>query len=379
MLKSPIKIAYLSSENPDDKRVWSGTHYSIFKSLNTLGKVTVLGPYQPKVALTIGKIINQLALLLLKKRFDYRHSFLVSKAYGRHFSRTLKHLDIDLIVAPAASAEIAFLRTGIPVYYITDGTFDGCLNYHKALTNLLKFNIKQGHRIEKMAIEKSKYVIVSSEWAAGSVKNDYGSPEEKIRVIPFGANFERTPLSGELSLAAPTEWKLLFVGVYWESKGGQIAFNAFKLLYDKGYPVTLTVLGTIPPAEVTHPKLKVIPFIDKNSTEGQKILSEIYKAHHFLLLPTRFDCTPIVINEASAFGIPSLVAKSGGVAGHLKESENGYLIAYEDTGKAYAEKIEMLIKSPEKYLELRKESRNLYEHFLNWGHWTNEMKKIITS
>ena len=107
-------------------------------------------------------------------------------------------------------------------------------------------------------------------------------------------------------------------------------------------------------------------------------MKEIYQQQHFLILPTRFDCTPIVINEASAFGIPCLVANSGGVAGHLKNNENGFLIPYEDNGNGYAQKIEELINSPESYINLRKQTRQLYESQLNWEHWANEFQKIIS-
>jgi glycosyltransferase involved in cell wall biosynthesis len=282
-----------------------------------------------------------------------------------------------VIIAPAASSELAFLKTSIPVIYVTDGTFASCLNYHKSLTNLLAGSVKEGNAIEQRAIDACKFIIVSSEWAGRSVIKDYKAGKEKVITVPYGANFEKLPLSEEMDYTPPGEWKLLFVGVYWESKGGKIAFDAFKLLADKGYPVSLTVLGCIPPSDVTHPKLKVIPFIDKNDDTGQKHLFEIFKQHHFLILPTRFDCTPIVINEASAFGIPSLVANSGGVAGHLREGKNGYLVDYNDMGEGYATKIEAFIISPEKYTELRKQTRLLFENELNWNHWAEELKKLL--
>jgi glycosyltransferase involved in cell wall biosynthesis len=85
-----------------------------------------------------------------------------------------------------------------------------------------------------------------------------------------------------------------------------------------------------------------------------------------------------VINEASAFGIPGLIANSGGVAGHLKNNENGFLIPYEDKGNGYAQKIEELINDPSSYIELRKKTRKLYEEQLNWEHWTKEFQKIIS-
>lgn len=338
----------------------------------------VLGPYEPKARVFISRVLNQIYLKLLNKRISYRHSKMVSIGYAHYFNRKLQGRKYDFIIAPAASCEIAFIETNIPIIYITDGTFAGCLGYHKSLSNLTEKSIKEGNEIEQRAISRSKTVIVSSEWAKKSVMNDYHKDSSDIRVIPYGANFENIPTIQELKFEIPKIWKLFFVGVYWESKGGDIAYNAFKILVDKGYPVELTILGCIPPSGITHEKMKVIPFIDKNSKNGQEQMKAIYKEQHFLILPTRFDCTPIVINEASAFGIPGLIANSGGVAGHLKNNENGFLIPYEDQGHAYALKIEELINEPESYIELRKQTRHLYEDQLNWEHWAKEFQEIIS-
>lgn len=373
-----VKIAYLSSENPTNKKVWSGTHYSIYNALLKVATVDVLGPYEPMMRVLILKILNQIYLKLFNKRISYRHSKFISKGYAKYFNKKLALNNYDFIVAPAASTEIAFIETKIPIIYITDGTFASCLGYHKSLTNLTKKSIKEGNELEQLAITKSKIIIVSSEWAANSVKNDYAKYNAIIKIIPYGANFENLPSLNELNFIIPVVWKLFFVGVYWESKGGDIAFNTFKQLTDKGYNVELTILGCLPPKNIKHNNIKVIPFIDKNSDEGQEQMKAIYKEQHFLILPTRFDCTPVVINEASAFGIPSLVANSGGVAGHLKNNLNGFLINYDDKGSDYAFKIEELINMPEVFLNLRKQTRKLYEEQLNWNYWLKEFKKTIS-
>ncbi|MBA2611422.1 MAG: glycosyltransferase family 4 protein [Bacteroidetes bacterium] len=377
MLRTSLKIGYLSSENPINKKVWSGTHYSIYKSLGTLGEVTILGPYQPKLRLLFARILNQFSLKFLNKRYSYRHSIFISKGYANYFNKKIREKKYDYLVAPAASAEIAHLQTNIPIIYISDGTFAGCLNYHESLKNLTKRSIEEGNYIEQQAITKSKFVIVSSDWAKSSVINAYKAGEDKVSIIPFGANFDLLPTASEIDLSLPTEWNILFVGVYWENKGGEIAFNAFKLLLEQGYNVSLTVLGCIPPNAFKHPKMKVIPFIDKNDPKGQQELNAIYKQHHILILPTRFDCTPIVINEASAFALPCLVADTGGVAGHLKEGKNGFLINYNDKGTGYAKKIAALIDHPQEYILLRKETRRLYDELLNWDNWTTQFKKLL--
>lgn len=344
-----------------------------------MGEVEILGPYLPKFRTFFFRILNQISLIINGKRISYRHSTSISKGYAEYFTEKLKDKKFDFIIAPSASCEIAFLETKLPIIYLTDGTFAGCLGYHKSLSHLRKSSIDQGNLIEKKALQKAKHVIVSSEWAKESALNDYGCDANKIHILPFGANLETIPQKMEIRFDAPDTWKLLFAAVYWEDKGGERAFNCLKILLDKGFKVELTVLGCIPPAEFSHSNLNVIPFIDKNSADGQQRMAEIFATHHLLILPTRFDCTPIVINEASAFGMPTLVARTGGVEGHLKEGVNGFTVSYSDEGTEYAEKITQLISHPEQYLKLRESSRELYLQKLNWEKWTEEFKKITSS
>ncbi len=373
------RFAYLSANDPLNKKVWSGTHYSIYKVIKSIGNVEILGPYEPKLALLFLSVINQVSLKLFRKRISYRHGVLLSKLYANYFNKKIQHKSFDFIIAPAASLELAYLNTQIPIIYITDGTFKSCLNYHKSLSNLSGKSIIEGNWIESQAISKSKFVVVSSEWAAQSVEKDYGKNSNQIIKIPYGANFDRLPDNVLIEKKINHPFKLLFVGVYWETKGGNIAFNCFKLLLEKGYDVSLTVVGCMPPENIVHPKLEIIEFIDKNTEIGQKALCNVYQNHHALLLPTRFDCTPIVINEASAFALPSLVSNSGGVAGHLKPNVNGYLIDYNDQGEGFTDVIEELILNPELYYALRKSCRAYYEEQLNWDHWKEEFLKVLTS
>ena len=373
-----LKFAYLSTEDPHNKKVWSGTHYSLFKHLKTIGDVDVLGPYEPKLAIIWKRVLNQLTQLIFKKRIAYRHSLLVSKAIGKVFSQKLNNKNYDFIIAPAASGEIAFLKTNIPIIYITDGTFNGCINYHQNLSKLNVKSAEEGELLEQLAIDKSTFVIASSEWCANSVIQHYRKNNKQVVVLPYGANLEKIPNSVVPKKINPKQpFKLLFVGVYWHNKGGPIALNAFLKLKKEFAQVELTILGCEPDLNILPEGVSVIPFLDKNSEDGQIKMAEIFNAHHVLLLPTRFDCTPIVINEASAFALPSLVSKTGGVEGHLKNTVNGHLIDYNDDGTAYAAIISEWLKQPVLYEKMSESTLNLYSNFNNWNHWTEEFKKLL--
>ncbi len=380
MSKKQLRIAYLSVNDPLNKRAWSGTHNSIYLALKKhLGEVVVLGQPKPGMLVSIGKLVTGLLQQITGKRYNYRHSLWLSKQYARFYEKKLQHTTYDLLVAPAASCEIASLTTTIPIIYISDTTFACSLNYHKSLCHLIKLSIREGFQIEQQALNSSSLIILSSEWARRPVIQDFHMPLSKTRVIPFGANMNALPSAQEVHARAySSTCRLLFMGVYWESKGGGIAFNCLLHLLEMGLVAELTVCGCIPPPQFTHERLKIIPYIDKNTKEGQLQIAEIFNNSDFLVLPTRFDCTPIVFCEASAFGVPSIAAATGGVAGHIAEGVNGFLVDYADKGEAYARIIFRLFNDKTTYANLRKSSRNYYENFLNWELWAQKLKAALS-
>jgi hypothetical protein len=224
----PLKIAYISGSNPLDKRAWSGIHYHLFQALNKYcGEVEVLRRPELPVSLFIGKVKSYLAQKLLRKRFAYKHSTALSKQYARYFTQKLKEKHYDLIFAPAASTEIAFLETNIPIVSLSDTTFSNMVNYYLTFTNLTRRSLKQGTEIERRALSNSAAILYPSSWAAESAARDYGIAASKLKVIPLGANMEEVPaLDVVLTKPFPSACRLLFFGVDWQRKGGEIAFEA---------------------------------------------------------------------------------------------------------------------------------------------------------
>jgi glycosyltransferase involved in cell wall biosynthesis len=374
-----LNIAYITETNPDDKHAWSGTVHYAYEALKKHGHILLpLGPKEPKIIGLICRILNQISLKILNKRFDYRHSKIYSKAFGKLFTKELDQINYDVVIVCGGTEYGAYIQTSKPIYYILDRTIEGSLNYHSILSNLLDFSRKQSIETDKKAMLESTKVFFSSQWAANHAKQFYHLDAFKTFVIPFGANLDSIP-DKEIALVNKdlTTVKLLFIGTYWFNKGADIALNALNHLIKNNINATLTIVGCLPPNEINQKGLTIIPFVDKNSKEGIKQLWELYLNHHFFILPTRFDCTPIVFCEASAFGLPILTANTGGVEGHIFEGKNGFLINYEDMGVAYAEKIMSIINSPLQYEKLCITTRKCFDSHLNWAIWANKITEEI--
>jgi glycosyltransferase involved in cell wall biosynthesis len=372
------QIAYLSSADPRDKREWSGIHFQIFRQLEkNIGDVHPLGPWEPKTLLRLLRARSTLTRKLTGKGYNYAHSRVLARAYGGHFTRKLRARKYDLIFATAASTELAFTSTELPVVYLSDATVLRLLNYYPGnFSNLSDSSADESVEIEKLALTKAHKLIYASDWAARSAIQDYRVPADRVHVLPFGANFEKPP-DRHFALLPKRQppYRLLFAGVDWKRKGGPLAWDAMKHLLSVGFPAELTVVGCVPP--FAHPKMHVIPYLDKNDPRQAERFLELWKQSHAMLLPTRADCSPLVLSEASAFGIPAFATETGGVGEIVADGESGFLFPPLADGRAYAEKIVAVLGDAERYAQLRLNARMRYEEHLNWDSWGVACGEII--
>lgn len=376
----PKKIAYITVSDPRDKHAWSGTNHYIWKALEKrFGHVDLLGPDEPALVTFLCKIVHGISLYLFKKRFDYRNSTIYAKACGRLFGKKLKGKQYDLIVSPAGIAYIAYLQTDVPIVFIGDRIIANSLNYHTIISNLWKWSERQSLKTEGIALKRTALNILSSHWAADYAISHYQLDPKNTIVLPFGANMDETPSAGYVFAHRHTSevCRLLLVGTYWKNKGADIAVNALHALLQKGIKAELTIVGCEPETALNDPAVRVIPFLNKNTAEGRKELEDLFLSHSFFILPTRFDCTPIVFCEASMYGLPVLSANTGGVAGHVKEGTNGYLVDYQDKGEAYASLIAEIWKDEDRYLKLQKTARELFDKELNWDSWVQHLEREL--
>ena len=112
----------------------------------------------------------------------------------------------------------------------------------------------------------------------------------------------------------------------------------------------------------------MVSHLDKSDSRQAETLAEVYRSSHLFLFPTRADCTPLVIGEANAYGLPVLASDVGGISSLVRDGHNGYLIAdTADSADAYVRRIVECLRSPTDYQALALSARAEYESRLNWG------------
>ncbi len=123
--------------------------------------------------------------------------------------------------------------------------------------------------------------------------------------------------------------------------------------------------------------MRVIPFLDKHKTEDMEAFKKLLGESTFLILPSRSECFGIVFAEASAYGLPSIAAETGGIADAIKDGVNGFTLPYDASASEYANLIAAMLANKEKHEELKKTSRAFFETNLNWDTWAKRVNELI--
>src|SRR5258708_4627847 len=320
-----MKIAFLTHQDPNDRGAWSGILFYMLQALNRHGgEVVPLGPAGSRYRIA-GKLAQLTLLTIGGQKIDHRRTIALSKAFARIFERKLACTDADVIFAPVASVEFAFLNTRLPIVRYEDVTARIFQDYAERLEGLSEWSLRQCEVIETRALERADRLVYPSEWAARSAVRDYGVAEAKVKIIPMGANLDEIPTQEEIVAirkgGASRNCRLLFVGTDWNRKGGDIALSAMQELRRRGINASLTGVGCGPHSDRVDPNCHVIPFLDKNRPEHRKQICSLFLESDFMVFPSRREAYGIVCCEASAFGLPQIVSDVGGIP--VRDGETG--------------------------------------------------------
>lgn len=365
-----MKVTYVTIQDSTNISSFSGTGYFVPKSIQDAGaEISYIGNLKLKPYLYI-KLREYFAKYVLRKKYWYNRDPLVVKQFAKQIKKKLAEHNPDVLLS-ISSIPMALLKVNIPIVFWTDAVLADMIDFYPEYSAFSPASIKNGNKLEKEAIENSSLAIYSSQWAANGAMKHYGIHESKVSVVNYGANLETVLTTEEAHHTIDNKelktCKLLFVGVHWERKGGDVVLNIAKILHENGVDVELNILGVTPPAStIIPPYVHCHGFVSKGTPEGKSKVERLISESHFLVLPTRADCTPIVFAEFNSYGIPCITTDVGGNSSLIYDGVNGKLFNLDDNAEMYADYIKDLFQKKEAYRKMAYAARKEYESRLNW-------------
>ncbi|MCL1471485.1 glycosyltransferase family 4 protein [Argonema antarcticum] len=339
-----------------------------------------LGPLLQNNTL-IPKLKRRLYNWFTNKLYHFWAEPIFTKDYARQIEDKLSNINVDVVLCPDINF-VSYLKCDRPIVIWVDSAYVGYLNFYPDYTKLCRESINHLIKMDKLAFKKCQAIIFSSEWAASTAIQTYQIAPAKVKVVPFGANIEcnRTvdDIKSIVEAKPSSKCNLLFIGSNWERKGGDVALAVTKILNSMGLDTQLTVVGCKPTIDEPLPKfLKVIGALDTFTSAGLNKINQLFAESHFLILPSKADCTPHVLAEANSFGVPCLTTNVGGIPTMIRDRLNGKTFALDASNSEYCDYISSIITNYSEYKRLALSSFNEYQIRLNWFVACQEVKKIL--
>jgi len=374
-----MKIAYVTTYDSSDIHNWSGAAFHMRGALAKSGFEII----------PVGNLRESHGRVTRAKKYFYKKFFSKTyfkdrepgllKFFARQVEQQLSVINYDAVFSPG-TIPIAYLRAQKPVFFWTDATFAGMTGFYPDYDNLCRETIRNGNRMEQLALSNCRLAFYDSEWAAKTAVDNYDVDPAKVKVVPFGASIDCDRDVAEIKKIISSKTfeacKLLFIGVDWLRKGGDVSIKVAELLNRRGIKTELHIAGCNPPGDVPD-FVKLHGFVSKKTVAGRMLLDRLFRESHFFIMPSKAECYGMVYAEASSFGLPSLAADAGGVSTVIQLDKNGRLFSANDAPEKYAEYIQKLISSSREYERLSLSAFQEYVERLNWTVAGRKLHELI--
>src|SRR5690554_1287333 len=211
---------------------------------------------------------------------------------------------------------------------------------------------------------KNSSVIILSQFLYYDIKPYV--PMSRVYNCPNGIK-DFQPKTSFITPPINDSFRILFFSNLIKEKGVFVLIEACSILNKKGYTFQCDFVG----GEGDVSAKQLTEFIENRGlTEQVKYLGKRYgklkdmafEQADVFVLPSRYDCFPLVVLEAMQHSLPVITAKEGGMPDMVEDGNTGFLISAYNDANSLAEKIEYLIVNPSQGKEMGINGRTKYEH-----------------
>lgn len=369
MVTQGKSVAFVCLGDATDPNYSSGTPYGIRRGFLDLGcKVVDIFPVRPSIEHIF--LPKRVAHRLCGTYYSGDREPLCLRTMASTIERRLAEVDVDFVFA-SHSIPTTMLRTKTPIVFSHDQSFIERLDYfpYEQRPPAREY-LDQSLAQEREAFNNATLCVYPSERSVRTIMTEYGIPAYKLAMIPWGGNlpFEPTAEQAEklIEERRRAELRILFVGVDWKRKGGDVVIEACRILHRRGVNLALTVIGSNPAIEDKPEFLTIIPYIDKNDPEQLRTYLDQLSGAHFLFVPSRAEAYGHVFCEAAALGVPSVARKVGGIATIIVDGVTGCCLPEHASAADFADAIQRASADEDVYVAMARAARRRYEETLNW-------------
>ena len=361
---------YICNWEKNKLRSWSGTHYSLFTSLNSQFSIneislefTTLQNMFLFFRKTIYFILNKKSLrkfnliyleknlgkILLKKR-DNKINFMFETYNNNQIANSTIYIDLSI----SYLNHLAQMKSPL-------------LKYTSFSQNVSKEDIDYRIQSENFFFLKCKAIFTMSKWLADYLVTENHLLANKVYHVGGGCNIDTRKIDSTKKKGN----KFLFVGIDWERKNGPLVLEAFNRLILFYPELELYIAG---PNKTVTSNSKV--FFLGNLSYDQ--IAYYYNLCDFFVLPSKFEAYGLVFAEALIFGLPCIGKNAFAMSEFIEDDKNGILINHDDVDELMNAMKKMFIQS-NKFVKFVKANKDYYLNKYSWDSVASRIKNVISN
>jgi glycosyltransferase involved in cell wall biosynthesis len=281
-----------------DRSAWSGAPAGLFSGLEEAGAKPVAVDARAHGSERIGRALGMSWIARTTNP-------VFAAAGGRRADRALARLEAAAAVMIGSGFSLA---DELPIATFDDMTVVQALAQEGSEYEAVKpRQAERWRERQRRNFEAARACCVASEWAAKSVRDDYGIDPSKVHVVGLGANTAHEAIERDWSVP-----RFLFLGADWERKRGGAVLEAFAAVRERHPAATLDLIGEHPAVEAPGVRGHGLLALDSPAQLAER--DALIAASTCLVLPSNFEPFGIAYLEAGRAGVPSIGTSRGGAA-----------------------------------------------------------------
>jgi glycosyltransferase involved in cell wall biosynthesis len=219
--------------------------------------------------------------------------------------------------------------------------------------------------LETKTYHNADYIFTASEHVKQSLIKDYKIPSENAVVVYEGVNINEIP-DFEKYYGNKT---ILFVGMDFERKGGNILIKAFLEVKIKIPDAKLIIVGSNP--VIDHPDILVKGYISREE------MLNLYTTSAIFAMPSICEPFGLVFLEAMAYKLPCIGTTNDAMPEIIEDKVSGFLVPPHDY-LILAEKIIILLNDEKLMESMGKKGRDKVKEKFTWDLVIERMNSKIS-
>lgn len=297
-----------------------------------------------------------------RRKFDYKINKLYKSSWCFKWRTKYCHQllsrykdRVDLVMQISGMFMPSLTKIMIPYVIYTDYTMTLALKYEPWFSP--KEETDKWLYLEKQLYQKASAVFVCCENTRISLINDYELPGNKVFNVGYGVPFDQVE-NHEKTFDKKT---ILFVGVDFKRKGGEVLLKAFEKIHAKIPDSNLVIIG--PSKKIYKIEQDGVTFL--GPVYNRMVLKEYFRQAYVFVMPSVCEPFGLVFLEAMSYKLPCIGTNIDAIPEIIKDGETGFLVEQNNV-EMLADRLIKLLTDKNKALHMGLAG---FEHFRTSFKW----------